>query len=166
MALKSSSYGTCQSCKALNMAHRTTCYRCGSAIAPPAAMGYTGRSVAPAPTKTDAKLDRRHARRHEVNLPGEVLAPNGEVFARITVRNLGVGGLLFDSSEPFQLHDRLTLRIEMEGEKYLAEVIVKHCGQVLSNETPYSSGVEFDKPDGAFISCIARLDMRERETWS
>ena len=54
----------------------------------------------------------------------------------------------------------------MEGEKYVTEAVVKHCGQVLSNETPYSSGVEFVKPDGALLSCIARLDILGRETWS
>ena len=165
MALKTSSYGTCHSCKALNMGHRTSCYRCGSAITPPNPMGYTGRVVG-IPTTEPPKLERREFRRHDVNLPGVVLAPNGEVFAEINVRNIGIGGVLFDSAQPFQLHDQLTLRIEMEGEKYLAEGVVKHCGQVLSNDTPYSSGVEFTKPDGAFISCIARLDMSERETWS
>ena len=46
MAIKSSSYGTCQQCKALNMAHRTTCYRCGTAITPTASRGLNGQSAA------------------------------------------------------------------------------------------------------------------------
>ena len=111
-------------------------------------------------------MERRESRRHDVKLPGVILAANGEVFATITVRNIGVGGLLFDSALPFQLHDQLTIRLEMEGEQYLAEAVVKHCGQVLANDEPYSSGVEFTKPDGALISCIARLESADRETWS
>jgi hypothetical protein len=148
------------------MAHRTTCYRCGAAITPPTNLGYTGRIATVVPKVAAPRLDRRQVQRHDVNLPGQVLSPNGEVFAEITVRNIGTGGLFFDSSHPFQLHDRLTLRIEMEKEWYVTEAVVKHCGQVLSNETPYSSGVEFERPDGAFLSCIARLDMSRRETWS
>jgi hypothetical protein len=165
MALKTSSYGTCHQCKALNMAHRTTCYRCGTTIAPPISTALSGHAVTIAP-KEPVKADRRQVRRHDVTLPGSVLAQNGDEFAKITVRNIGVGGLLFDSEQPFQLHDQLILRIEMEGEAYVTEAVVKHCGRVLSNVTPYSSGVEFTKPDGAFISCIARMDASERETWS
>ena len=165
MALKSSSYGTCHSCKALNMAHRTTCYRCGAAIAPPSATGYTGRVIPKAPQEA-AKVDRRQMRRHDVTMPAEVLLPNGEIFARVIVRNIGVGGIMFDSDLPFQLHDQITLAIVMEGERYVTDAMVKHCGHVLSNEMPYSSGIEFVKPDGALISAIARLDISERETWS
>lgn len=165
MAIKTSSYGTCHQCKALNMAHRTTCYRCGSTITPPISTALSGHAVTIAPREA-AKVDRRQVRRHDVNLPGAVLAQNGEELARITVRNIGIGGLLFDSSEPFQLHDQLILSLEMEGEEYIAEAVVKHCGRVLSNVTPYSSGVEFLKPNGALISCISRLENAERETWS
>src|SRR5438034_7943095 len=117
MAIKSSSYGTCQQCKALNMAHRTTCYRCGTAITPTASRGLNGQSAAQTQYQPP-RMDRRNFRRHDVSFSGAVLKADGTIEYPILVRNVGVGGLLFDCARQYHLNDTLTVQVEMEGETY------------------------------------------------
>src|SRR5258708_4019117 len=140
MTLNKSPYTTCTRCKALNMSHRVSCYRCNNPMTP------TLRRVKPeSMLPPDIKEDRRQHRRLDVNAKGAVIGSVGNVIYGIIIKNISSGGMLFDSEQETIFGETLSLRIELAGATFEVEGVVRHTGRLLASELPYASGVEFIK---------------------
>src|SRR5437867_3995643 len=110
MTLNTSPYSTCTRCKALNMSHRVSCYRCNAPMTP------TFRRVKPEPMlPADVKEDRRQFRRLDVNAKGAIIGSVGNVIYPITVKNISAGGIMFDSEHETVFGETLNVRVELQG---------------------------------------------------
>ena len=165
MAVKTPTYDRCASCSALNMAHRTNCYRCGRELPLTSESGAPRNQHVPEVSNEFPKGDRRQSRRHVVCLKGGALTEFGD-FVEITIRNIGYGGLLFDCARQFNIEDKLTLRIETPAGTFTTGAVVKHIGGLLSHETPFACGVEITEPGDDLLDWIAELDEFEPEPWA
>jgi len=164
MSLKIGTYSTCPACSAFNMRHRVACYKCGEPLPASTEIDLQEHAVI-APTGEIKAVDRRDARRHEVCLNGAVLGTEG-VIAEVTIRNIGRGGLAFDGARPFNVNDRFTMQIELDGELYLSSAVIRYCNRLLSHETPFACGVEFVGPPSDLQAKIAELDVLDPEPWA
>ncbi len=136
------------------MSHRVSCYRCNSPMTP------TFRRVKPEPMlPPDVKEDRRQHRRLDVNATGAVIGSVGNVIFEIIIKNMSSGGMLFDSEQETLFGDTLNIRIELGGETFEVEGLVKHTGRLLASELPFATGVEFTKPNKDLNKMLDTMDI-------
>ena len=140
-----SKYSNCPECRALNLIHRNTCYRCGRGlIVAPVLFGDSSQRVLE---------DRRMAPRFEVNETGAVIGLHGDLRHKIHIKNISIGGLMFESDSMYRPGKCITLRVCLDRRSYVVATVVKH-------QTGSTTGVEFIDPPENFILHIASLSRR------
>lgn len=151
MVTKTTRYNTCPSCKALNMAHRNTCYKCNKPIT---ATVFTVEPVA----QTVVLEERRKAKRFEVYGPGWVVDALGERKHAIIVRNISALGVGFDSDFSFNIGDNIAVTFAIDGEQYAASGLIRHCARLITSNEGYGIGLEFVNPTKKLMAYINSLD--------
>ena len=147
-------YGPCPSCSAINMAHRSTCYRCRAPLngaAKPAATRGSERSKVDVKSKNLRKLDRQEKLIPNVLIEGEV-----PLRHRVTVMDLSPIGLKIRSATPIRIGARVKLSIPIAGKTYPIEGAIRYRASTTKEEsTFYVYGVKLDAPSPALRQILS-----------
>lgn len=155
---RTAAYTTCPACKGLNMFHRATCYRCGTALSE---LQQDQCEIGSAIQVSVGAAERRRHHRYNVYEKGEVRS--GDLGARydVNVRNISAGGLLFDAKRPYKSGEQLWLRIRLEGCAYSVQAKVRQSKELVNSDLSFETGVEFLSPDPLLIEHVKGWERRQ-----
>jgi hypothetical protein len=151
MITKTSRYNACPSCKAMNMAYRTQCYKCSRPISPTV---FTVEPIAPKVVLEE----RRRSKRFEIYGPGWVVDQLGERKFAVIVRNISALGLGFDADVCFNTGESIAVTFSIDGEQYAASGLIRHCARLITSNEGYGTGFEFVNPTKKLMAYINSLD--------
>ena len=145
-----SNYTACTKCKALNMKHRSTCYKCGAALpVEKSAFAKAGqedrhRQFSPMTRNT------RRTPRYEVRLPEPVYEICAGYLQPLEIRDFSTSGLAAYLEVPRRAGSNVRLQVTLAGKVYTLQGVIRHCERCLTKPGfDYVAGVEFSQLDPA-----------------
>jgi hypothetical protein len=150
-------YAPCPSCRALNMEHRTHCYKCQKPLSGPlwtdTASG-SSPSFAPRPVPGE----RRRNRRHVVNINGAFMDVEGIARCRGTIHTISQSGLQFRTMTPCRAGARVRLDFPLEGQVWFVEGVIRNVRPIEEGATRvYACGIRFTRTNDLLRQLISRL---------
>lgn len=143
MRYMNTQYGNCPACSALNMLHRSKCYRCRKPLPEPFGENFCLQTTSNSVFSNGAH-NRRNGKRLQVDIKG--VSITGDRFERFSasVGDISIGGTRLHTVQPRIAGSNVRLHIPLEDKIHTVEGRVKHCRPFdLNGQTYYSIGVEF-----------------------
>ncbi len=145
---QSGKYAPCPKCKALNMAHRRTCYRCQSELA---AGIWAWRPPVPSFIDLDTlpkDLETRKDPRRDVRIEQATITCEGVPTHIVMVRNISLGGAQVQTTLAIPKGASVTLEIPVMNETMVVSGVVLYQRPVEDGADRYlATGIQFKDLD-------------------
>jgi len=158
MGAATSSYAPCPQCSALNMAHRSHCYKCRGPLSGLAGVIGVAQAQATQAQFRPVAMDTRRQSRRQVYIEGAILEGDGIPRQSLAVYDLSEGGLSVHTLLPYPRGTHVRLHIPLEEGLWVVHGTVRHSAPVM-NETGrvYACGIEFDEVGPELRELLARI---------
>src|SRR5579862_5333824 len=126
MGNATTTYAPCPYCTALNMAHRSHCYKCRNPLSSVAGVIGVAEAQGTQAQFRPVAMDTRRQTRYEVALDEIVLEGDGIPRQSVTVHDISPGGISVHTKVPFPRGTPVRLYVPLSGQTWAMAGTVRH----------------------------------------